>query len=127
MGKAYSLDLRTRVIAFLGSGKGCKAAASHFSLGYSTVLRWNKAYKEEERIAPKPIGKGRKPKLDVHSAWLLEQIARDSSISMREICAALYVEKAIRSSTSMVWRFFDQHNISFKKKHFTPKSKSMNL
>jgi transposase len=115
MGRAYSLDLRTRVIAFLGNGNGCKAAAEHFSLGYSTVLRWNKAFKEEKRIASKPVGKGHKPKLDAHSAWLLEQINRDSSMTMKEICAALYAEKSIRSSTSMVWCFFDQHDISFKK------------
>lgn len=115
MGRAYSLDLRSRVIAYLSIGGVSRAAASHFSIGYSTVLRWKKAFEEEERIAPKPVGKGHKPKLNAHSTWLLEQIARDSSMTMKELCAALYAEKAVRASTSMVWRFFDTHGISFKK------------
>ena len=53
MGRAYSLDLRKRVMKYLDEGKDKKSASSMFSIGISTVYRWIQERKERGNIQPK--------------------------------------------------------------------------
>ncbi len=38
MQKAYSLDLRERVVSFVEAGRSCHAAAAHFTVSVSFVV-----------------------------------------------------------------------------------------
>ena len=53
MGRAYSVDLRKRVMKYLDEGKDKKSASSMFSIGISTVYRWIQERKERGNIQPK--------------------------------------------------------------------------
>jgi transposase len=50
---SYSLDLRKKVINFLERTPNMSKASEYFGLNYNTVRAWFKAYKEENRLAPK--------------------------------------------------------------------------
>jgi transposase len=54
MPKAYSLDLRERVVRFVQAGHSRHAAAAHFAVSVSFVVNLMQAYSTSGRIAPRP-------------------------------------------------------------------------
>jgi transposase len=58
---------------------------------------------------------GKRSPLDAHEEWLLELIAAEADLTLEEIRGRLRV-RGINVSASSVWRFFDRHEITFKKK-----------
>jgi len=50
--RAYSLDLRERVIAFLEKGKDTKSASEAFEVSQRTVQRWLKQKTEKGTLKP---------------------------------------------------------------------------
>src|SRR3954462_284387 len=62
MPRAYSIDLRERVLAACEAGEGSQARiAERYRVGERTLSGWLKAAREEGRRAPKPLGGGPKP------------------------------------------------------------------
>ena len=53
MKMSYSLDLRKKVIRFLEKTPNMLEASRNFDVSYNTVRDWFKAYKEENRLAPR--------------------------------------------------------------------------
>ena len=45
MPRAYSLDLRERVARFVSAGQSCHAAAGHFAVSVSFVVKLMQAYR----------------------------------------------------------------------------------
>jgi transposase len=41
MGRAYSLDLRERVVAAVVSGESCRAVAATFKVSVASVVKWS--------------------------------------------------------------------------------------
>src|SRR5580704_389362 len=89
MPKAYSLDLRQRVARFVEGGRSCHAAAVHFSVSVSFVVRLMKSFRATGRLAPKPSGGRRHAKLDPHRPFLLARIAEKADMTMPELSAEL--------------------------------------
>ena len=61
--KAYSNDLRSRVIEYIKTGNSQKSAAALFKIGKSAVSKWWLRYKQEGSMVSKPRG-GSKGKID---------------------------------------------------------------
>ncbi|MGH6830244.1 MAG: helix-turn-helix domain-containing protein, partial [Methylocella sp.] len=85
MPKAYSLDLRERVARFVEGGRSCHAAAAHFRVSISFVVRLMKIFRATGRLAPKPSGGRRHAKLDPHRAFLIGRIAEEADMTMLEL------------------------------------------
>jgi transposase len=85
MPQAYSLDLRQRVARFVEGGRSCHAAAAHFSVSVSFVVRLKKSFRATGRLAPKPSGGRRHAKLGPHRAFLLARIAEKADMTMPEL------------------------------------------
>ena len=57
MGRAYSIDLRERVVAAVESGGlSCHRAAEQFGIGVSTAIRWVGRLRKTGSVAPSKIG-----------------------------------------------------------------------
>jgi transposase len=113
---SYSSDLRIRVIRFAEKGAAARAAARHFEIGVSTAIRWVARYRETGSIEARSIkGQSRSP-LKKHEAWLLTLVQREPDLTLEEIQARLLDERGQKAGISSIWRFFDRHGISFKKK-----------
>ena len=56
MPKAYSLDLRERVVGFVEDGHSRRAAAAHFKVSVSFVVNLVKAVRSRGSFEPKPSG-----------------------------------------------------------------------
>jgi len=114
MPKPYSQDLRERVVGAVEAGASCHEAAAAFEVSVSSAIRWVAHFRRTGSVAPKRIGGKRSP-LDAHKDWLLALIAAEPDLTLEEIRGRLRA-RGIFASASSVWRFFDRHDITFKKK-----------
>jgi transposase len=112
----YSNDLRVRVIRFVEKGSAARAAARHFEIGEATAIRWVQRWKETGSALAKPVSKRRTSPLEAHAQWLLDLVDREPDLTLEEIQRRLLEEQGQKAGMGSVWRFFDRHGISFKKK-----------
>jgi len=113
MPKPYSQDLRERVVRAVEAGASCHEAAAAFEVSPSSAIRWVARWRQTGSAAAKPMGGKRSP-LDAHKPWLLELIAAEADLTLREIRSRLR-QRGVTASASSVWRFCDRHDITFKK------------
>ena len=114
MPKAYSGDMRARVIAEVGSGASRREAAEEFEVSASTAIIWVKCFRETGRCAAKPRGGSTSP-LERHADFLLGLIEERPDLTLDEVVLAMRKHK-IAGSRTAVWRLFKRHKITFKKK-----------
>jgi len=113
----YSNDLRVRVIQVIEGGTAARAAARQFVIGDSTAIRWVKRWRESGSFEAKTNrGQSRSP-LKKHEGWLLDLVRQEPDLTLEEIQRRLLDEYRQKAGIGSVWRFFDRHGISFKKKH----------
>ena len=113
MTKAYSLDLRERVIMSVDGGLSRREAAERFEVSVSAAIRWVQRWNATGSAAAQPQGGSRSP-LEEHATWLLDLIAAQPDLTLDEVVAAMGKQR-ITGSRTAVWRFFERHGISFKK------------
>src|SRR5436190_2240134 len=113
MAKAYSGDLRARVMEEVLTGASRREAAERYGISPSVVVIWAQRFEETGSVAAKPSGGSTSP-LEAHAECLLGLIRQKPDLTLDEIVAAMRKRK-IAGSRSAVWRFFDRRNFSFKK------------
>ena len=122
MSRAYSLDLRERVLDAVAAGQSARSAAVHFGIGTATAVRWVRRWRETgERTAHKqghPVGS----KLDVHAEYLLSLIADKGNLTLEELRLRLAQERGMQVAISTLWGFYQKHGVSFKKRSGMRKS-----
>lgn len=117
MAKAYSQDLRERVIEAVAGGKmSRRSAARRFGVSEASAVRWLQGYEQEGRRHPRGTGGHRPSKTKPERAWLLATIAADPDITLAALSVRLLAERGVKADTGMLSRFFQAENISFKKK-----------
>ena len=115
MVRAYSLDLRERVVAAVAAGRSCRAVAATFDVSVASVVKWSQRFRTTGSAAARPRG-GRRPyALQSEHAWLLARLAETPDITLRALVVEL-AERGIVVSLYAVWHFFEHEGISFKKK-----------
>ena len=114
MPKAYSADMRERVIAEVEGGASRREAAEEFEVSASTAIIWVKCFRETGRCAAKPRGGSISP-LEKHADFLLGVIEEQPDLTLDEVVFAMRKHK-IPGSRTAIWRFFKRHKITFKKK-----------
>jgi transposase len=115
MARAYSLDLRDRVVAAVGNGTPCRAVATTFGISTSSVVKWSQRFRLNGSAAAKPMGGKRPFALVDERDWLLSRIAEKPDITLRALVAEL-ADRGITVSLYAVWHFLEKEGISFKKK-----------
>ena len=113
MPRAYSADMRTRVIARVESGASRREAAEHYEVSPSTAVIWVKGFRETGRCSAKPRGGSTSP-LEEHAEFLLALLEEQPDLTLDEVVAVMRRNKVPGSRTG-VWRFFQRHKITFKK------------
>ena len=111
-----SNDLRVREIQVVEGGAAARAAARQFVIGDATAIRWVKRWRETGSFEVKSVkGQSRSP-LKKHEEWLLGLVRQEPDLTLEEIQHRLLDARQQRVGLGSVWRFFDRHGISFKKK-----------
>ena len=115
MAKGYSKDLRVRAVSIVETGERAREAARLLSVGASTAIRWIERWTTTGSVDAKPgTGHCRSP-LEKHKQWLLDLVAAEPDLTLKEICARLRSEKKQKAAIGSIWRFYDRHGITFKK------------
>ena len=67
-------------------------------------------------MLPYPMGGDqRSGRVEAHADYLLGLIRREADLTLAEICDRLERVRGEKVSPSMIWRFFDRHDITLKK------------
>ena len=115
MAKGYSKDLRVRALAIVEAGESAREAARLLNIGASTAIRWIERWTTTGSVDAKPgTGHSRSP-LERHKQWLLDLVAREPDLTLKEIRTRLRSEKKQKAGIGSIWRFYDRHDITFKK------------
>ena len=115
MARGYSNDLRARAVSIVEDGESAREAGRVLKVGASTAIRWIARWTATGSIEAKPgTGHSRSP-LKEHEQWLLDLVAREPDLTLYEIRARLRSEKKLKAGISSIWRFYERHNITFKK------------
>ncbi|MGA8949168.1 MAG: IS630 family transposase [Xanthobacteraceae bacterium] len=113
MARAYSLDLRERVVAAVAGGESCRAVAATFKVSVASVVKGSQRFRATGSAAHK-VG-GRRPyALAGEREWLLARLAEQPDLTLRAIGAEL-AARGVKVSHFAVWHFFVHEGITFKK------------
>lgn len=125
MPKAYSQDLRDRVIDAAESGNmSRRAAARHFGVSESVAVKWME--RVERQGSREPVGHGgrRGSKLMPHREFLEAARAEKPDTTLASLCERLMAERGVKVDTGTMSRFFGRIGITFKKNSGRPRTGS---
>jgi transposase len=114
MARAYSEDLRIRLVGLVEEGSSARSAAKLFKVSSSTAVKWMQRWRREKSVAPNPVRGHRRPLLAGYADWLLELIETKPDLTLEEIRARLRKRGTVVSLWT-VWSFYDRNRMSFKK------------
>ena len=113
--KAYSLDLRERVMR---SAESIRQTAKRYEVSTNFIVRLRQRYRATGQLTPKPRGGNRRPSVDeTGSTWLTELLHQEPSLTLHELCSRYETVHGVRVSTSSMDRALRRLGISYKKKH----------
>lgn len=94
MARAYSADLRGRVLAAVEAGEPLAAVAKQFSVGRSTVQDWVRAWQQDGRRVAKPMGCYRKPVVSGEAEAVLRRVLEGANHLTLAQCRDRLAEQA---------------------------------
>ncbi len=114
--KAYSLDLRERVIALIQAGELSQpqiAEQLHISLG--TVENWWRRWRATGNLAPHPFAGGAKRTLASCEGVIRAAVAQQPDATLPELCDQVHAKTGVRATRSMMCRELQLLNLPRKK------------
>jgi transposase len=120
MGRPYSEDISSRIVAAVEAGASRNTAARQFAVSVSCVVKLMQRFRRTGTVAPAPRGK--KPyALAEHDALVRELITARPDMTLDELKQELG-ERGIRVGRSSVNRFLLARGLTLKKSRFMPPS-----
>ena len=123
MGRAYSQDLRDRVIdAVEREGMSCRAASRRFGVSESSAIKWLQRYRKTGQRTPVGTGGHRPSALAPHRDFIDAVRLEQPDITLQVLCDRLACERGVKADTGMMSRFFRRQGITVKKRRSRPRS-----
>src|SRR5689334_7404662 len=95
--RAYSTELRERVLASVASGRSTRATAALFGVSVASVVKWGQRHRRTGSVAPDKMGGHRKPVLLPERAWLHARLAAEPDLTLRVLLSELH-ERGVKAS-----------------------------
>lgn len=115
MARAYSQDLRERVLEAVAKGMSARQAAERFGVGVSTAIVWVRRARVDGERAARRQGQPKGSKLDTYRDYLLGLVEATTDITLKEMQARLREEKGVAAGIGTLWRFFRGQDYTVKK------------
>ena len=118
MPRAYSADLRERVLTAGERREGTQAAiARRFNVSEATVENWLRQARREGRRGPKPHAGGPPPRLTVDALAVLRALVlEDNAATLQEYADRLAVRTGVRVSPPVLCRALQRLDLLRKKR-----------
>ena len=114
MARAYSLDLRERVVAMVDDGEATRSVAAAFNVSVASVVKWTQRARSTGSAAAKAMGGKRPFLLEQSRVWLLARLAEKPDLTLHALLDELR-ERGTVVSCDTLWRFLKREEITFKK------------
>jgi transposase len=124
MARAYSLDLRERVVAAIEEGLSTHQAAARFSIGIATAGTWARLKRSQGHVRPGRQGKPKGSVLDAHADFILGVLEGKPDTTLDELVERLAAERAVTIVRTAVWKFLDRRDMTHKKRPHTRASRN---
>jgi transposase len=119
--KAYSIDLRERVVSSVESGEcNIPAAARRYKVSEPTIERWVARKRRTGTCAPLPYAGGPSRKLATAAAVIRAAVKAQPDATLQELCELVEKETKVRSSSSMLYRELVRLKLPRKKSRSMP-------
>lgn len=115
MAKAYSSDLRFRVVAYVEEGHSRRAAARRFGVSDSFAVKLLRRVAEQGTLSPARQGRPRGGRLVAFESFLVGTIERQPDITMPELAARLLDEHKMKADPAELSRFLCRCGFTYKK------------
>ena len=103
--KAYSQDLRERVIAAVEAAQQSQAAiAQTFGISASTLDKWVKRWRDTGSVAALPFAGGRHRALKECAALIRAEVKQQPDVTLDELCERVAAQAEVTASRSMMPR-----------------------
>jgi transposase len=102
-----------------------RGAAERFGIGIKTAIEWVRRARETGERTARRQGQPKGSRLDEHEAFLRGLVAEMDDITLAEMQARLREERGVAVGITTLWRFFDSRDLTFKKRAFTPRSRTV--
>ncbi len=109
---AYSLDLRTRILADSDRGLSTRVVATKYAVSESWVRRLKQRRRETGEVAPRPPRNTRVPALTPYADQIRAKVAADPDITLQEVHVALGAAVGLTT----VWAAVRRLGLTLKKK-----------
>lgn len=114
MARAYSLDLRERVVAAVLGGLSCEAAAERYCVSESSAIKWTRRKRVTGSAAPDKMG-GKRPRLlEEERTWLMARMSEKPDLTLQALLVEVHA-RGKRVCLDTLWRFLKHCGLSFKK------------
>ncbi|MCL4541194.1 MAG: transposase [Chloroflexi bacterium] len=118
--KAYSLDLRERVINAVESGQYTQIEVSEeYQVSLSFVEKLWHQFHVTGDITPKQYTPGPKRVLEAYAAWIRAAIDEQPDSTLEELCDQLEEEREVSVHPCMMWRELERLKLPLKKSRST--------
>jgi transposase len=107
--KAYSEDLRLRVVAAVDGGMPRREAVRVFGVSLATLKRYLQLRRETGALAPRPRHGPPPVKTGALAAGLLHRLEADPDATLEEHCAWWEQASSVRVSTATMSRVITRH------------------
>ena len=114
MVRAYSNDLRERVVGAVKAGETCRYVAARFGVSVASVVKWSQRERRTGSVAPDKMGGHRRYILEPQRHWLLARVSQKPDLTLHALLDEL-AERGITVSCNTLWRFLRREGIGFKK------------
>jgi transposase len=122
--KAYSLDLREKLLRAYDARRGSqRALAALFGVSRACVENLLQRRRTAGTIAPRPHAGGRRPSGDIAAREMVALILREQpDATLEELCAQLGPRRGVWGSVPTMSRLLTRLGLPRKTNHFTPPS-----
>lgn len=125
MARAYSEDLRIRIVTSYKQGLGTiREIAKQFQVGKTFVSKLPQRWEQTGSVIPLRQGGGAKPKLEeVHLQKSQKMVEQKNDATLGDLSEGLEQETGLKVNVTTIYRGLQKLGLTRKKKHFTTPSK----
>jgi transposase len=122
MARAYSEDLRRRVVEAVLAGATCRVAAARYQVSVSFVVKLMQRWRGTGTVAALPVGGRRRYGLADHAELVRQLVAAEPDVTLEELRRQL-AARGVRVGRSSIDRFLSSLGLTRKKRRSMPPSR----